>query len=180
MRDTFFVLLFLAGTYAGVRYFQSYTAAPQANSNQVQAKPLSAKNSSIKGEVHDAKTKRDGENPSLESDGEDERGSADSAEAVSLSTIYRQKRKASKPATVANQSRGLRAKKVLLGVRVEDWVEAHSEVLPTDLTPEEERQMRVFLQCMEWRRDGLEYIGLNQCRDLVNETEARKGIHPRL
>jgi hypothetical protein len=117
--------------------------------------------------------------------GEDEGAAVDAAEIESLTSIYQgPRRKPSRPAGVKAVQENSKfrspdkpAKKVLYGVPVEDFVLARQDNLPAPVAADTgEASVRVFVQCMELKKDGPEGLAERECARLAKSHTASPAL----
>jgi len=150
---------------------------PLAQSKSVQGKSKSKLNQSKTGVRH-AKSSNRHQHQQSKNHGQDE-GTADYvAEAQELPSIYQEQ--SPKPVVAASDS-GVAAsdaqknshrrsprRKVVHGVPVDLWIlsKQNSLNVPNEEAPSE-LGMRVFVQCMELKKKGAEYVGKAECQSLL-------------
>jgi len=185
MRDTFIGVLFLVGMICGYLYLRdtaslvpSGMSMPLAQAKKsVQGKSKSKINQSKTGVRH-AKSSNRHQHQQSKTHREDEGSTNHVAEAEELPSIYQEQ--SPKPGVAASDS-GVAAsdsqnisnrrpprRKVVHGVPVDLWVlsKRNSLNVPNEDAPSE-LGMRVFVQCMELKKKGAEYVGKTECQSLL-------------
>jgi len=171
MRDTLVAVLFIAGL-AGGYFFMRDTASlsPKLSAQAASQKFTQQRKTGVR---HDQSANRD-ESQQSQNYRQDEGDAGQIAEAQSLPSIYQEQSAGQsaqptvKSKKIAASRRPPRKGKVLHGVPVEAWVLSRQNTfsVPTEEGPSE-LGMRVFVQCMELKKKGAEYVGQNECQSLL-------------
>ncbi len=171
MRDTLLGILFIGGIIGGYLYLRETNALVSPGMSQRTA--LQKQQKSETGVRH-AKSANNHEHQQSKNHEQDAGASVDLAEAESLPTIYKeQDTKPAAPAvkkfaTEVPERRPPRKSKFLHGVPVEAWIlsKQNAVSMPTEEGPSE-IGMRVFVQCLELKKKGSQYVGEEECRQLL-------------
>lgn len=183
MRDTIIALLFVSGL-AGAYYYLRQSGYVQEYPYQVSEKQnpkaslTSRKKIKQSGATHDANAHLE-PNIQSQSHGQDARASVDVAAAEELPSIYESQGTGpgvgtgsanAAPSQSVKQpvkAAARRKQKVIHGVPVDAWVLSRQNALAGPAAADTAGGMRVFLQCMELKKKGPEYVGQNQCEELL-------------
>lgn len=167
MRDTLIGILVFLGAFGGYYYARQKGLA---NLKFPTVNPISSdKKSEVKGATHDSNSQGpDSKNTAFRKNpahGKSEGSSTKASQDQGLPSIYwpkRHKLKSSGPA---------KKKKRVGGVDADAWALAREDSLASYLPPSAPPGMRIFIQCMELKNKGLEYIGPDTCRELLSRRD---------
>lgn len=190
MRDTFIGVLFLVGMICGYLYLRqtaslipSEVSKPLAQAKSQPGKSQSKFNQRKTGVRH-AKSSNRHQHQQSKNHGQDEGTANHVAEAQELPSIYQEQSPeavvagssvagVAQPTSVAaeastNSNRRPPRRKVVHGVPVDLWVlsKQNSLNVPNEEAPSE-LGMRVYVQCMELKKQGAKYVGKSECQSLL-------------
>ena len=181
MRDSILAVAFVAATFGGIHYlkrtgviqgwFPSGQSVSQPSNSFITAKEVK-KGQGVK---HDKKPGRY-HDPEAEDHGQAEGASGDGPEAQDLTSIYHQKRSARPRATVGSEEKmgGGKTAKVIHGVPVQAWIASREDSLSLSAADaKDDGALRVYLQCLELKKKGPEYIGPKECDSLLATTRSK-------
>jgi len=170
MRDTLIMVAILGLVALGLAEFKKYeipfpTLKSTAKAGRDQKK-ISNNNSGVKhegtGHQHDFET---------QSAGSDEGFASNAEEGEKLPTIYSGQESDSQSSVNDSEPRK-KAEKVVQGVPLESFVLSHKNSLGLSAVVEDTSpSMRVYVQCMEVKKKGLEYTGQEECQRLEGPKE---------
>lgn len=165
MRDTLVAMLIIGGILGGYLYTRNTASLVSPKISAQKAQPKFTQRTGVR---HDQNESQQSKNH-----GQVEGDAEHVAEAQSLPSIYQEQGsgQSAPKSAVKNKSvvsRRSPRKKFLHGVPVEAWVLSRQNTfsVPTEEGPSE-LGMRVFVQCMELKKKGAEYVGAQECQSLL-------------
>lgn len=184
MKDTFLALALIGGVVGGYFYLTDGQLAPEVGRPSVEARKDFVWKNVGPGTKHGRKGGRYGKgSDSSHADqaqgfGAGEGIAGNDSEIEGLTSIYPVKKRAgeSRSAKVAANGKSARAakkRKVVHGVAVEAWAAAQQNRIALHGKPQAPpKGLRVFLQCMELKKQGPEALNQRQCESLLVRHQA--------
>ena len=201
MRDTLIGLVMLVVAAGGYLALKKMGPTGPMASPVLASKPVTSatqtsrrQKPAIEGARHGKKSHRDDDTSQIADSGQDEGASGDASQTASFTSIYQEPENTEPRSAVANSetfskdSSGTKSsskkhlktasqKKVLHGVPVQAYVNLMKNNLSLREVPQNsDLGMRVFVQCMEIKRRGPEYVGPRDCEALLVKKEGRPSV----
>jgi hypothetical protein len=198
VRDTVVAILVMLGV-AGIIYtakpFEKNKAGASPSSSSVtqtyaarnQLSRTHRNNIEHQGDPHESTSHRSRQQAESdnESVGSEEGASSSFEQAQSLPSIYQEEPEHSGPAVSLKEETdsesnenpivSARPQPVVYGVPVASWVKYQENQLPTKLELTQTTGMRVFFNCLEFKKDGTSPLTQKQCKEVAVSREKDRG-----